>query len=128
MRPEIVGIIGNKGKYGIWLTKFFDQLNYKVIGSDIKTEITNKDVVEQADAVIFSIPIDVTVEVIEGLVECARPEQIWMDITSIKQAPIEAMLKSSAAVAGLHPMCAPTVASWKAQTVVLCPIPIKSVD
>lgn len=122
MKAAKVGIIGIEGKYGQWLKRFFEKLSCPVIGSDLETEITNQIVVEQAEVVIFSVWPRVTVKVIEEVVPFSRPEQLWLDITSLKEKPVEAMLKSKAEVIGLHPMCAPTVKSWRGQTVNICPV------
>jgi prephenate dehydrogenase len=43
-----------------------------------------------------------------------------MDVTSVKQPAVEAMLESKAQVVGLHPMFRPEV-SFDGQTVVVCP-------
>jgi chorismate mutase/prephenate dehydrogenase len=45
-----------------------------------------------------------------------------MDVASIKQAPVEAMMRSSqASVLGTHPMFGPSVHSLQGQRVILCP-------
>jgi prephenate dehydrogenase len=51
-----------------------------------------------------------------------RPEALLMDVTSVKRAPVDAMLRAScASVVGTHPMFAPSVHSLQGQRVVLCP-------
>lgn len=115
-----IGIVGIKGKFGQWLERFFHGLDYNVFGSDIGTKLTNQKVVEKADVVIFAVPISETVAVIEEVIPCSRKEQLWMDVTSLKVAPIEAMLKSMANVIGMHPMFKPSLPSIKQQVVVLC--------
>lgn len=120
--PVTVGIIGIAGAYGRWLERFFRQAGCTVIGADrsLPRGDDSRSVVERADVVVFSVPLDQTVGIIEQLVDVSRPDQLWIDITSIKAAPIAAMLKSRAEVVGLHPMCAPTVETWKGQIVVAC--------
>lgn len=121
-----VGIIGELGKFGKFLSRLFNDFGCRVIGSDIynHSDYRNKEVVEQSDIVVFSVPPRVTVKVIDSLVEYSRPEQLWMDVTSIKVEPVRAMLNSRSAVVGLHPMFAPSVKSLKGQTVVVCPVRI----
>ena len=116
----VIGIIGILGRYGRWLEARLREFGYTVIGSDIETELTNQAVVQRSDVVIFSVPPRVTQDVINSVLPCARPGQLWLGITSLKEKPVEAMLKSSANVIGLHPMCAPTGQDWKGQTVVVC--------
>lgn len=121
MKNKTIGIIGIKGKYGQWLQNFFENFGYKVIGSDLETRLSNKDVVEKSDVVVFSIPMRSTVGIIKELTSFSREEQLWLDVTSLKDAPIRAMLESKASVIGLHPMVSPASKTWKGQTVVLCP-------
>lgn len=126
----VIGIIGVAGRYGRWMQARFRELGFRVIGSDVlapepgteneTSRLSSKQVVKQADVVIFSVPIDQTVSVIRSLVPFARPTQLWIDITSLKQQPIQAMLESCADVIGLHPMCGPDLPNWNGQTVALC--------
>lgn len=119
-KAEVVGIIGINGKYGKWLKKFFEQKGYQVIGSDLMTEVTNWQVVEQADVVIFSVPINKVVSVIDEVADFSRDDQLFMDVTSIKGPAVDAMMRSRASVVGLHPMCAPTVETLRGQMIVRC--------
>lgn len=119
MKPKI-GIIGIKGKFGQRLSDFFKQQDYDVIGSDVMTDITNTQVVEQSDVVIFSVPIASVVSVINKVAEFSRETQLFMDVTSIKGPAVDAMLRSKADVVGLHPMFAPTVNTFRGQVIVRC--------
>lgn len=119
MKPKI-GIIGIKGKFGQRLLEFFKQQEYDVIGSDVMSDLTNKQVVEQADVVIFSVPITRVVSVINDVAEFSREGQLFMDVTSIKGPAVEAMMRSKADVVGLHPMFAPTVSTFRGQVIVRC--------
>ncbi|ETW93153.1 MAG: hypothetical protein ETSY2_51930 [Candidatus Entotheonella gemina] len=114
-----VGIIGIAGGYGQWLARIFSALGYSVIGSDPRHEqnIGNRKIVETANVVLFSVPMDMAPDVIREVVPYARKNQLWLDVTSLKKQPVAAMLESKAEVVGLHPMVAPTVDSWKGQVV-----------
>jgi len=114
----IIGIIGIAGRYGKWMQERFAELGYDVIGSD--QWLTPKQLVQQAEVVIFSVPIEQTVEIIDSVSKVSRPQQLWIDITSLKEAPLKAMLRSKADVIGLHPMCGPDLPNWNGQTVALC--------
>ena len=120
MLQTTVGIIGIQGKYGQWLKTKMEKLGHDVIGSDLLTDLSNRQVVEQAQVVVFSVPPRVTCDVIREVAPFSNESQLWLDITSLKTGPMEAMLTSSANIIGLHPMCAPTDANWKGQTVVFC--------
>jgi prephenate dehydrogenase len=120
MNSPKIGIIGIKGQYGQWLERFFKAHGYKVWGSDIGTEHSNEEIAANSDVLIFSVPIRYTVPIINSLIKHSKESQLWMDITSVKQGPVEAMLKSKAEVLGLHPMCAPTVETLKGQVMMIC--------
>ena len=123
MNPKTIGIIGIEGSYGQWLERFFKGLGHTVIGSDPESENTdNRATVDEAEVIVFAVPIQVTAQVIRDVVPVSRADQLWLDITSLKKDSIDAMLESKAAVVGLHPMCAPTVDTWKGQIVIFCPV------
>ncbi|MEK7063938.1 MAG: prephenate dehydrogenase/arogenate dehydrogenase family protein, partial [Patescibacteria group bacterium] len=106
VRQVVVGIIGINGRFGQLLKSFFGQLGCSVIGSDEKkpTGLSNAQVVQQSEVVIFSVPIKDTPAVIRSVLHGVREDQLLMDVTSIKQPAVEAMLESKAQVVGLHPM------------------------
>jgi prephenate dehydrogenase len=73
---------------------------------------------------VFAVPIRHTAAIIRelgaGMPERAVPP-LWIDITSIKQAPVEAMLAAPAEVLGLHPMAAPPKSpTLKGRVMVVC--------
>ncbi|MCC4601341.1 prephenate dehydrogenase [Xanthomonas melonis] len=123
----VVGIVGSAGAYGRWLAQFLrTRLQLQVIGFD-PADVGSMDeltLAQQADVLIFSAPIRHTAEVIRRYVALAgdrAASQLWMDVTSIKQAPVAAMLASSAEVVGLHPMTAPPKSpTLKGRVMVVC--------
>lgn len=121
MEKKTVGIIGVNGKYGQWLKRFFEEQGCIVIGSDIGTTLANQQVVEQAEVVVFSLPIQHVEAEILKLIGFSRADQLWMDVTSVKKPAVEAMLRSKADVIGLHPMCAPTTQTLRGQKLVYHP-------
>ncbi len=143
-RTTKVGIVGIEGKYGQWLKRHFTSFSFngslcEVSGSDTpKTNQhvpeasckpkTNQEVVEESDVVIFSVPLRDTVSIIEQLTQYGKADQLWMDVTSVKEQPMNAMLKSGADVVGLHPMCGPDVKSWRDQVVAVCYEDLKNED
>lgn len=122
VKKVVVGIIGIRGRFGRMLEAFFRRLGCWVIGSDEKapTGMSNTYVVQHADVVIFAVPIKDTPTVIRSVLALIRPEQLLMDVTSVKQPAVEAMLESPAQVVGLHPMFRPE-SPFDGQTVVVCP-------
>ena len=56
-----------------------------------------------------------------ALADGSEAGKLWLDVTSIKSAPVDAMLCSHAEVAGLHPMTAPPKApTLKGRVMVVC--------
>ncbi len=60
MKKPIIGIIGGKGKMGKAFARFFVELGYEVIVSDLKTKLKPLELVRKSDVVIISVPIDKT--------------------------------------------------------------------
>jgi prephenate dehydrogenase len=119
VRRVTVGIIGIKGHFGQLFKDFFEKLGCHVIGAG-RSLSDQIDVVNSSEVIIFSVPISVTPAVIRLLVPYIRPDQLIMDVTSIKQPAVQAMLESNAQVVGLHPMFRPEV-PFDGQTIVACP-------
>ena len=122
-----IAIVGSAGTYGRWLRGFFERrMGLRVLGHDPGDpgSDTPETLLEHADVLLFATPIRQTTEVIDDYVRRSAGREagrLWLDITSIKQAPTEAMLRSRAEVAGLHPMTAPPKApTLKGRVVVVC--------
>lgn len=102
-------------------------MGLEVIGRDPAgdTDLSEAALIDAADVLIFSAPIRVTPELIGHYVRIAAGRErgkLWMDLTSIKSAPVQALLESQAEVAGLHPMCAPPkTATLRGRPMVVCP-------
>jgi len=126
VRP-LVGIVGSAGAYGRWLQRFLEQrMGLEVIGHDPADPASNSpdELLERAQVLIFSAPIRHTpVLVAEYVARSAGREagRLWLDVTSVKSAPVAAMLASQAEVVGLHPMTAPPKApTLKGRVMVVC--------
>ena len=104
MDSPVIGIIGGKGRMGRLFADFFKERGLKVLVSDQKTKLSNKDLAAKADITIISVPIDTTKEVIKEVLPHLKKGSAIMDLTSLKEFPIKAMLKGKAEVLGLHPM------------------------
>lgn len=111
-------IVGGNGLMGRLFDRLFTASGYhvKVLGS--KNWHEAEALVADADAVIVSVPINKTVEVINQLPPL--PERCLLtDFTSIKHKPLTSMLvKHSGPVVGLHPMFGPDVPNLTKQVVV----------
>lgn len=123
----LIGIVGSGGAYGRWLRAFFQsRMGLEVIGHDPAdaTSQTPEEVLERADVLLFSAPIRHTPALIADYVRQSAGRErgrLWLDVTSVKAAPVVAMLESQAAVVGLHPMTAPPKApTLRGRVMVVC--------
>lgn len=121
MNPTI-GIIGGKGQMGQLFASFFRERGLRVLISDLKTKLTNKELVQEADIVIVSVPIDITAKIIKQVLPHIKKDAAIMDFTSVKEIPVKAMLKGKCEVMGMHPMFG-TTNPIPGQTVILCKTP-----
>lgn len=117
-----VGIIGGTGKMGSFFRKVWEAEGHTVQVSGRNTPYTSTDLAHSSDLVLISVPIRNTVEVINEIAPILTNQQIFCDLTSLKIRPVEAMLRSSAEVIGLHPMFGPGVLSLRGQTIIACPV------
>ena len=116
-----VAVIGVHGGMGTIMARLFGDLGHQVIISDLDTPLSPGDAASVADVVVVSVPIDVTEDVIRQVGPRVREDAVLMDVTSVKQAPVAAMLEATrASVVGTHPMFGPNVHSLQGQRVVVC--------
>jgi len=129
-------IIGGSGKMGRWFASFLSAEGKEVIiigreqqklektaaelGISFSTDIKNAG---QADAVIVSVPVDCFEDVIRQLSPYTHPQQVILDVTSVKTLPVEAMQQhiSKGKVLGTHPVFGPGARSLANQNFVLTP-------
>ncbi|WP_022941393.1 bifunctional chorismate mutase/prephenate dehydrogenase [Psychromonas hadalis] len=113
-------IIGGNGLLGKRFVEMFELSGYQVDilgrGNWDKAE----QICSQAGLVIVGSPIDVTNDVIKQL-SYLPDDCILADITSVKEAPLQAMLAvHKGPVVGLHPMFGPDISSFAKQVIVYC--------
>ncbi|PIR55162.1 prephenate dehydrogenase/arogenate dehydrogenase family protein [Candidatus Peregrinibacteria bacterium CG10_big_fil_rev_8_21_14_0_10_36_19] len=120
MSTPVIGIIGGNGKMGKLFAHFFKKNGIKILISDRDTKLTNTELAQRSDIIILSVPIDKTEQIITEIKPHIRPTSALMDLTSIKSAPIKAMLKAKCEVLGMHPMFGNSN-PISGQTIILCP-------
>ena len=132
MKGKDIAIVGGTGKFGQHLGEHLEDWNdISISGSSVESAKRiaekhnwsyggNREVVQDADVVIVSVPIQVTIEVIEEIGPEVPQNALFCDVTSVKQRPVREMRKYSGEVLGMHPMYAPSN-SIKGQKVALCP-------
>ncbi|TXI48992.1 MAG: prephenate dehydrogenase [Lysobacter sp.] len=112
-RSPVIGLVGSAGAYGRWLRTFFEaRMGLVVLGHDPAAPESDpiERLLQDADVLLFAAPIRDTVATIDDWAQRSSGRErgrLWLDVTSIKQAPVAAMLRSQAEVVGLHPMTAP---------------------
>ena len=131
-----VAIIGGSGRMGQWLARFLlkDGQEVMAIGRnesklrELKQQLgietaTSLEAIKTADVVLISVPIDSFESVVKQLPPYLRPEQVILDITSIKATPVEVMHRyiKTGKMLGTHPMFGPGAKDFSKQNVVLTP-------
>ncbi len=131
-----VAIIGGSGKMGRWFARFFlkEGKDVLLVGrSKPKLEKASRrlnvaistDIEEagQADLILISVPVDNFEETIKRLSPHTHPDQIILDITSVKMLPVEAMHRhiKRGRILGTHPVFGPGARSLVNQNFVLTP-------
>jgi prephenate dehydrogenase len=131
-----VAIIG-AGKMGRWFTRFFlEEGNSVIVSSRSKekllkirdefgVEITdNVNAVKNADKILICVPIENFEAVVKEIHSHIRPDQVVMDICSIKENPVKIMHEyiRTGITLGTHPVFGPGVKSIENQNFVLTPI------
>jgi prephenate dehydrogenase len=122
MKSIRLGIIGGAGKMGQLFKAAFSPFVKEVLVSDLGTPLSTEALVKTCEVVLLSVPIRVTSKVIREIAPLMHAEQLLMDLTSLKQKPCEEMLRSDAAVIGMHPLFGPLAGGLKNQRVILCPV------
>lgn len=123
LNPQLgkIVIIGGEGKMGKLFSRLFTLSGYQVETLEADEWQTKSPLIfSDAGMVIISVPIHLTVEVINQLPPLPK-QCLLVDFASIKKAPLEAMLKvHNGPVLGLHPMFGPDVPSLAKQVVAYC--------
>ncbi|RZM85190.1 bifunctional chorismate mutase/prephenate dehydrogenase [Pseudoalteromonas rubra] len=115
-----VVIVGGAGAMGQLFARQLERSGYQVRILDKAQQAEQEAILADAKLVLLSVPINALEQVINELPEL--PEDcVLADITSVKQAPLQAMMnKHAGPVVGLHPMFGPDISHWVKQTVVVC--------
>jgi prephenate dehydrogenase len=131
-----IAIIGGSGKMGRWFTDFLlkegmeviisgrNQDKLQVASQQLGVEAAgNIEAVKQADVILISVPIDDFEESVKQIAPHIRPEQVVIDITSIKESPVEIMHRhiKQGTTLGVHPMFGPGARDIAGQNFILTP-------
>ncbi len=131
-----VAIIG-AGKMGRWFTKYFHEEGFSVVVSSrtknklqalekefgIEIATNNIDALEEADWILLCVSLDALETVLAEIGSYLKSDQVVMDISSIKEIPLNLMQKhvKNAIILGTHPVFGPGAKSLYGQNYVLTP-------
>ena len=112
-------IVGGNGGMGKFFKKFFKKASYNV-------EVLDKDdwdrvdsILDNAKAVIVSVPIDVTLSVIKKLAPRIKQDTVVCDLTSVKKDVVSVLKHHyKGPCVSLHPMFGPDTKNFVKQVVV----------
>ncbi len=123
VRPgAAVLIVGGRGEMGRYFGSCFSDAGYQLRILDKNDWPRAKQLCEGVDLAVISVPIDVTVQAIFDIAPHLPETAVLADITSIKQAPVAAMLKAHRGpVLGLHPLFGPTTSTLDKQIIAATP-------
>lgn len=120
--PKKITIIGGHGRMGRLFKEQFSAAGHHVSVLEHEDWGYAEQLLNLAELVIVSVPIEYTVDVIKRAAKYLAPTTALCDITSIKIQSTQAMLEHhSGPVMGLHPMFGPNVKSFLGQKFVICP-------
>lgn len=131
-----VAIVGGAGKMGKWFARFLKQEGKEVVisgrnqaklsevGRELGVAVASTAAaVKSADVVLLSVPMDSFESVAQQISPHFKPNQIVVDITSVKTQPVDIMHKyfPDATVLGTHPMFGPGATSIAGKSIILTP-------
>jgi len=131
-----VAIIG-AGKMGRWFIKFFlEEGDHVIVSSRSKEKLLrirdefgvkiadNVNAIKNADRVLICVPIENFEDVVKEIHSHIQPNQVVMDICSIKEIPVKIMHKyiKTGTTLGTHPVFGPGVKNIKNENFILTPI------
>ena len=134
MRVAIIGA----GKMGRWFTRFFNREGYSVVVSSrtqskaeaLKNEFSvelasnNVDAVKGADWILLCVSLDGLEPVLQEIGSHIVAGQVVMDISSIKEIPVNLLHKhvKKGVTLGTHPVFGPGAKGAEGQNFVLTPV------
>ena len=135
-------IIGGTRGLGRWIAEHLNnEFNITItsrneasgleVAKELNVEYNNDNIeaIQNADIVIFSVPIEHTSQTIKEVAPHAPEGSLLMDVCSIKTEAAEALMKyapKNVEILPCHPMFGPRVPTIKRQIIVLTPIENRS--
>ena len=115
-------LVGGRGKLGQYFQHWFAQAGYETRILDVEDWPRVGELCADLDLALLSVPINLTAELAARLGPSLPPDCVLADLTSIKKAPVEAMLGAHRGpVIGFHPLFGPATSTMDQQIVVASP-------
>ena len=132
-----MAIIG-AGKMGRWFTKLFKNEGFsvvissrtrskaKAVGAEFGVEVAknNIDAIDKANWILLCVSLEGLDSVLSEIGSHLHPHQVIMDISSIKEIPVNLLHKhvSNSITLGTHPVFGPGAKNLRGQNFVLTPV------
>jgi prephenate dehydrogenase len=117
-----IAIIGGTGGIGKWFADFFARTGFSVHVTGRKKGLPIPELAALCRVIVVAVPIAATVDVIKTVGAHLPADSLLMDLTSLKEEPVKAMLAATRAEAvGCHPLFGPDASSMRGNNIVLCP-------
>ncbi len=117
-----VGVVGARGRMGRIVADIFRQSGDEVVESDIDFGPAPAELAAICQVVVLAAPIPALEGILAELGPRTRPDGVTLDIASVKEGPVSAMLAHcQGEVIGGHPLFGPGVASPRGQVFFVCP-------
>lgn len=135
-----ITVIGGCGSMGKWIVNhLLEAGGFQIAVADpdeiegsrlarttgVNYEKDNKKAAAESDAVIVSVPVEKTPQVIAEVAPCMRDGALLMDVASVKTEAVSAMVKHAppgVELISVHPMFGPRIRDVKGQVVILIPV------
>lgn len=115
-------VVGGKGQMGRYFAERFENSGYRVRVLDQADWPRAQTLCRDVELALLAVPIGRTGKTARQLAPYLPAECLLADITSIKQAPVAAMLQAHPGpVIGLHPLFGPSARSLDKQTIIATP-------
>lgn len=116
-----IGIIGGSGRTGSQFARLFQQQGCVTEVTGKETCDRNASLFQTCDIILFSVPLESSLAIIkEEIPHATRPDQLLLDVSSLKSAQVTVMLQGKGDVIGMHPLFAPSTDPTD-ETIILCP-------
>ncbi|MDO5851169.1 MAG: prephenate dehydrogenase [Methanobacteriaceae archaeon] len=141
MTKRNITIIGATRGLGKWIAKYLNNFEHnititsrnskegKIVANKLKVNYSNNNIkaIQNADIIIFAVPLDKMEETIKEIAPYAPPNSVLIDIASIKINSANALKKyapENTEILPTHPMFGPRLPSLEGQIVILTPTDI----